>query len=207
MKKIKLFSFIIVSLLAVVFVFGTISSFALAQEQQESDGLFIEVNIRDAVIISQESNKFNISFDLTNGLGIQSQIKYGVQLVKDGVIADEQVYDEVVNLKENEILTKKVIYQAPDFLVGEYVIWIVAKSSAGMPLSIHNIGNVYLNGNDFYLEIERNTCYLQIEDEELHIKYTSLQGVDVSFDENIIAKCNIKNHFNIPIKFRPSFET
>ncbi|MBU2633279.1 hypothetical protein KJ751_02115, partial [Patescibacteria group bacterium] len=200
----------IVFLLA-VFIFLSSGIIVFAQQEGESvfegEGIFIEINIRNAVITAQDKNKFDISFDITNGAGIQSGVKYGIQLMKGNTVVDEKVYEEVLSFQENEAVTKKIEYEAPGFLVGEYDVWVVAKNNAGLFLAMQNIGMVSFWGTDFYLEIEGSTCYLQVEGEKLGVKYTPLQGVDISSDEDIIAKCKIKNHFNIPIKFRPLFET
>ena len=71
--------------------------------------LVASVNLRDAKIVSQTGNVFNISFSISNGNGLQTGVKYGVKLVsdtKDQSILDEKVYDDSLALAENTTLQK-----------------------------------------------------------------------------------------------------
>ena len=90
---------------------GLIFSFqiSLAQETESAEAVLIaDVNIYEAKIVSQDKNKFELSFNLSNGKGIQSGIGYTVSLIKDNeekgqIMADEKVYPRDIQLKDNQV--------------------------------------------------------------------------------------------------------
>ena len=169
--------------------------------------LVAEVNIHNAQIISQEKNKIDISFDLSNGNGIQPQVKYGVQLVQDNLVVDEKVYDELLNLEENKTISKEISYEAPGFLKGEYQIKIIVKHPNAMLLAVGIPDEkISLQGSGLYIEIDNSSCYLQVEGEKGDIKYTSNQGVDVSREETLIGKCKIVNHYTEKMDFKTNIQ-
>lgn len=187
---------------ATLFVFllaGTVFSFVQAEEN-----LSIEVNLRNTAM-SYEDNQVAIFFDLTNGQGTQSGIKYGVHLLKDGMVIDEKIYDKVISLKEDEVLSQKVKYMAPNFLQGEYSLQLVVENEAGVPLSFETVGSVILNGTNQYLFIDSNSCYALVPGEEKH--YALDDGVDVSAEEKLMLNCLVSNYFAETIEFVSTFET
>ncbi|MDO8555054.1 MAG: CARDB domain-containing protein [bacterium] len=169
------------------------------------------VNIYNAKIDNQDQNKLKLSFDLFNRQNAQPQIKYAVQLVKAGktsqTIADEKIYLETLSLNENQTIKKEIEYLAPDYLNGQYQVWIIAKNESGMMLALGNAGTVEFKGSGKFVEIDESSCYLKVENEKPEKKYTLRQGVDIKPEEKLIGVCNIINHFAQETTATPAFET
>ncbi len=171
------------------------------------------VNIYDAKIVAQNGHAVTLSFDISNSEGAQPQVKYGVELIKEGVYGqvrvDEKVYDEILSLSANSQVHKEIIYQAPANLNGEYTIFISSKNTNGFPLTLALVGKVVLSGdiNAETIDILPETCFLQVEGEKDLPKYTLLQGVDISDTENLIATCTLENNGTQQVKLTPKYET
>ncbi len=171
------------------------------------------VNIHNPKIVEQKGNIVTISFDISNRKGAQPQIKYSVQLIKNSdrgqVLMDEKVYDETISLSENDRTNKRIIYQVPANLKGEYTILISSKNTNGFPLALALVGKVNLSieGNIDYVEIIPETCFLKVEGEVNSPKYSPLQGVDVLSDENLVAVCVIKSNASSSVTLTPNYET
>ncbi|MCF7835731.1 MAG: hypothetical protein K9M15_01275 [Candidatus Marinimicrobia bacterium] len=194
MKKI-IFAFI---------VFGATLGFVCAQEPEGQATSFIEISTSNAAM-SYQDNIVTVSFDLSNGEGIQSGVKYGIQLSKDGYLIDEKVYDEVLSMSENETVTKEVEYLAPDFLAGDYVLDVVVKNKAGIFLSIEEVGVVSLFGTDNYIDLDNASCFLNVDDGD--DEYSIDEGVDVSPEETLVLNCDISTRLLEEKYFVPIFET
>ena len=192
---------------------GLIFSFqiSLAQETESAEAVLIaDVNIYEAKIVSQDKNNFKLSFDLSNGELVQPDLKYAIQLIKedeDGkqTIMDERIYPEVVNLNKHQNIKKEIIYDAPTYLNGEFQIWIIAKNQNGLTLSVATLGKVNLMGENQYVEILVDSCYLQVEG--ANNRYTIGQGVDIENEENLVAICDVVNHYKNNINAVPQIET
>ncbi|MBU4536818.1 hypothetical protein KJ603_02145, partial [Patescibacteria group bacterium] len=173
------------------------------------------LNIYNAQITKQNNNKFDLSFLFSNGKMVQSDIQYGVQLIsikeengsQTQSIIDEKIYSDVVNLGEDEEILKNIKYQAPDYLNGDYQLYIVSKNKEGLVLGIGSLGDVTLNGNNSFVEIIKPSCFLTIEGEELNPHYTLDQGVDVKPEEVLKLNCEIENHSDKDLSLIPNFET
>ena len=192
---------------------GLIFSFqiSLAQETESAEAVLIaDVNIYEAKIVSQDKNKFELSFNLSNGKGIQSGIGYTVSLIKDNeekgqIMADEKVYPRDIQLKDNQVIKESVQYIAPEYLGGEYDLWIFAKNEKGLSLAISSLGKVKLNGDNQYLEIINNSCYMTVGDED--IKYGPRQGVDIKQGEKLFMNCEVQNNFDSKMEVTPNVKT
>ncbi len=99
MKKIKIFiGFIVLFLLAIST--QVLAETAPAKTKPTSkDAISVNtvvlatVNIQNAKIVSQKDNTFNISFSLSNREGVQSGVKYGIELIKDNkYVVDEKIF-------------------------------------------------------------------------------------------------------------------
>lgn len=212
--------------LAVFFIFG-ISSFVNAQgevkdfqnnkeqvditETHDNAMVVATVNIYNPIIISQDNNKFTISFDLYNRVGHQSDIKYAIQLVKNDKdvqsIVDEEIYQETLSLGENQVITKEIIYQAPGYLSGNFKMAVVAKSGNGFPFASGLLGDVVLGGDNQYLEIVYPTCYLKIVGGVNDKTYSPLQKVEIGSSDSLVAHCNVKNNLNSDAVIIPQLKT
>lgn len=174
--------------------------------------LVADVNIRDAKIISQEGNKFKIAFNLLNGEGVQSGVKYGVSLiaVKSKTLkylVDEKVYDESLTLNANTKLHKEIEYTAPSSMSGEYKIILSAKNESGFPFSMINVGDVKLVSTTYGVIILPETCYVKVANDTSDKTYRLGQGVDIKKEENIKLTCAVQNLSKEVVTATPIYET
>ncbi len=169
------------------------------------------VNIYNAQIVSQNNNNIKLSFELSNRENVQPDVRYAVDLVKKDnelqSIIDEKVYQNSVNLAENQTIKKQIEYQAPAYLSGDYQIWIIARNQNGMNLAMTKSGQITLKGDNQYIEIYPISCHLQVEGESKDKVYSPDQGVDIKPGENLIASCTAINHADIGMTIIPSFHT
>ncbi len=171
------------------------------------------VNITNATITDQKENLFTISFDISNREGSQPQVKYGVELIKEGpsgqARADEKIYNETLNLPANSKEHRTITYQAPKSLKGEYSLFLSSKNTSGFPLAFAFVGKVTLNpGNTLgAAEILPESCFLRVSGEETSLHYTPLQGVDISPAEYLIAECIAINDTDNQLNLTPHYET
>lgn len=125
MKKIFKFSF-------GLFIFFSIFSLVSAAT------MIADVSIRNAKIVSQDGNNFHISFDLINGEGSQTGVRYGVKLVSGAKyenLIDQKAYPESVSLLSNSSKPIEIDYNAPSSLSGEYTLFLTSNNSSSFPLS------------------------------------------------------------------------
>lgn len=212
------FTFSILSVLILCSLF--ISSYVFAVESSTTTPVKLSknqvlpianVNIRNAKILSQKDNTFEISFDLSNGTGLQAGVKYGVKLIsktKTGqVLSDEKVYDELLTLPENSNTSKEITYEAPSTLSGTYSILIFSSNSSGFPFGASFVKEVTLSDSAKGLEIVTNSCYLKVEEDKTNTHYALTQGVDIANTESLRITCNTINHTNETLSLTPSYET
>jgi hypothetical protein len=170
-----------------------------------------DVNIYEAKIVSQKGNEVNISFNIDNGQGVQSGIKYGVSLIKgtggNQFTVDEMIYPEVLSLSSNSTITKNVKYTAPLSVSGEYTLLVTIKNESGMPMGMAIAGKITLASNVKSIEILPETCSLSVVDEKNSPKYTLVQGVDIEKTENLKLTCTAKNPSSSVVSVTPSYET
>lgn len=133
------------------------------------------VNIEKSQITSQAKNLIGISFNLSNREKAQSDVKYSIALIEQTEnkknIIDERVYDETLSLIENQNISKEITYVAPIYLNGKYSLTLFVKNSSGLILAIAPIGEIALEGNGEYLQIDNASCYLEIAGDEKKEKY------------------------------------
>jgi|GEM_PF-1763337 len=169
------------------------------------------VNIYDAKIIEQKDNVFKLSFDLANRVNVQPEIKYAVALIRQDeqgqTKLDEKIYPEIINLGENQTISKEITYEAPAYLNGEFQLWLFAQNASGLMLAINPLGAVTLSGDSQFLEINSASCYLKVIGEIGDKKYVPRQGVDIKSDEKLSVFCEVINHYDREIAFKPEFKT
>jgi hypothetical protein len=170
--------------------------------------LVANVGIEEAKIVSQKNNIFNIAFTLTNGKGLQTDVKYGVQLMLDGAkyVADEKIYDESLTLYENSNIKKSITYTAPSTLGGSYNMYLVSNNASGLPLSVAVVGKVKLTASAKGIKILNDSCYLQVEGEKGAPHYTLIQNIDIKNTETLKLTCSAVNESNTALFLKPFFE-
>ncbi|MDD3303229.1 MAG: hypothetical protein PHN31_06760, partial [Candidatus Gracilibacteria bacterium] len=169
------------------------------------------INIYNPKILEQKDNNIKLHFEISNQNYIQPGIRYSVQLLKtddDGFQSwgDEIVYQENINLNENITIYKDITYTAPDYLKGKYQIFIMLKNNNGATLALGTPGDIILNGDDKYVQIEEETCKLSVEGEK-GLSYTISQGIDITEKEKLIATCEIINKTDSDTIFIPQIKT
>ncbi|QQS61290.1 MAG: hypothetical protein IPN70_05400 [Candidatus Moraniibacteriota bacterium] len=170
--------------------------------------------VMDARILSQRGNVFDIEFSLTNGLGIQPDVRYSIRLV-DGTTndfyfatLDEKIYPEIISLGENASLKKQITYTAPEYLSGEYTLSLFASNSSGRLLSLNTVGEgkITLTSSKPFVFIERKSCKLSVKG-EAGKEYTLEQGLDVKKEETMLLTCGVKNNTKEKLTLIPTFKT
>ncbi|MCB9813824.1 hypothetical protein H6784_00250 [Candidatus Nomurabacteria bacterium] len=192
-----------------------------AEQQAETNQYFDElsrvstvianVNIQDLSIVSQDKNVFNVSFELANGTGVQTGVKYSVSLIRETdqgqFKMDTKIYPEVLTLSENSTIKKSITYTAPTGLNGEYTLLVESRTKGGLTLGIGVAGSVVLVTDTKGLEILTDTCSMQVEGEEGSPTYILPQGVDVTPEENLLLTCDVTNYAPASVSVTTSFET
>jgi hypothetical protein len=169
------------------------------------------VNIYN-VTSAQQGDTVTVSFDITNRVGVQPGVKYGLSLVKETptgqVVVDEHIYDEVLSLGENSSIHKVVTYQAPIYLEGDYKLFISSQNKNGFPFGTGFAGTVALTkSSSLSLNIHQDTCYLTVEGEQGGKKYIPMQGVDIAPTEVLLSNCIVENTSDSQVTAIPSFVT
>lgn len=184
---------------------------ASAQETKQTEAVTVAtVNIYNAALANQSSNgELTIVFDLNNREGIQSNIKYAVNLIQQtenkSILMDQKVYDEQITLGQEETKEKKITYTPPYFLNGTYKLMVEARNSDGLTLGMADAGDVLLSGTGESITIFQDTCYITVNEEEKH--YTLTQGVDIKPEESIFLNCQIENNTKADTDVTPNFVT
>ena len=201
MKKIittLLFGFLIVSF-SNVYAATTSKSTASTTNPTLKTVTVATVNIYNPKSTKISDTQYTVSFDLFNRVGIQSNIRYGVQLVDADKyeLLDTQLLNESLTLKERETKSVSINYTVPGFVpAGNYKLVAVAQNQNGLPLAFMPVTagdtTVKVESNSQSLAI--NNCILTIlNDASSTAKYNNLQGVDIIPTEKLIATCDVIN--------------
>ena len=169
------------------------------------------VNVQNASITGQEESTLSISFDLSNRNSVQTDVKYGIELVRntqDGqVVADEKIYDDALTLPSNSLVHKDITYTAPSMLSGTYTVFVTSKSASGFPFGVAPAGTVSLSASARGIEIIPDSCFLMVTGEKDGTQYTLPQGVDIAPSESLVLSCDAVNNSGTTISATPSYET
>ncbi|MDQ1281911.1 MAG: hypothetical protein QG630_262 [Patescibacteria group bacterium] len=158
------------------------------------------VNIYSPKTTKINEGEYSISFDIFNRVGIQSNVRYGVELIntENFTVVDTSLANESLTLKEKEIKNLTINYKIPGFVSnGTYKLVIVAKNQNGLPLAYVPAD---LN-KDFTITVKNGSQYLSIDNCMLTVlndasstaRYKSDQGVDIMPSEKLIATCDVTN--------------
>jgi len=140
-----------------------------AEEKKTQEAIILaDVGIYNAKINSQDKNQLTISFRLDNGKQAQPDIIYAVSLKQKNAqggstVVDEKVYSEIINLAENQSIEKVISYTAPDYLAGNFEVWVISENSSGLPLGMAKAGEIKLSGTNQFINIQPETCFLTIK--------------------------------------------
>ncbi|NCT02083.1 hypothetical protein GW766_02425 [Candidatus Parcubacteria bacterium] len=157
-------------------------------------------DIRDPQIVAKNGADVTLLFTLFNAEGVQSGVVYGVELRQDNRLVDVVTFNEQpLTLSAGESLPVSFTYHAPSFFSGTYAVWIVAKTTSGMPLSLYKVGDVLLQGS--VQGVSLSDCSVQVAGE----KYSLTAGVDVSDEEAMTIDCVALNQSGQAIDVGPQF--
>ncbi|MFA7319799.1 MAG: hypothetical protein WC022_04360 [Parcubacteria group bacterium] len=208
---------IIVLIVAAVLIFAGMYLFAAHQIGRKAS-----VNEADqskpngARLLSQNGNELKLKLIFNNeNIKSAAGVRYAVLLYKTDEKGnalgespmDVKAYaDNVILGRDNKkYIEKDVIYMAPRYLKGKYKVDIDYLDEAGGRIGSYVAGDVDLSGGDNnFLEILPETCFLQVEGNENSLILT--QGIDVKKEENLLITCSVKNSSNEEIAATPSFE-
>lgn len=187
----------------------TISLFMFASAVIAQNTLVATVNIRGAKIVSQDQQVFTISFNLTNREGVQSGVRYGVQLLlqtpEGQFVVDEKVYDEVLTLPENSSTAKTISYTAPKQLSGNYILLITSKNENNFPFGVSYAGNVTLSGGEGLL-VSPETCTALPAGAETVPQNINIR-LYIDLGQAIEVVCSAHNKSSLPITTSAVLET
>jgi hypothetical protein len=211
MKKIFI-SLLSVFAIGIVFC-GTANAQTSSSASVSGGVLVATVNIDNAKIVSQDDRNFSISFDISNRIGAQPQIKYAVQLTKVSStgqdVIDEKVYDEVLSLGENTTVNKTINYTVPSSIpAGTYELSLESKNESGLILAYISLGTVNISENKTQtVEIVPGSCQLTVQGGSTTTDYISNGPLPITVDQKIIANCIISSSFSGEISLLPNFVT
>ncbi len=147
--------------------------------------LVATVNIYNATSQDLGNNSYKVSFQIHNRVGIQSDIRYGLELVNASTseILDSKLENKSITLGENSSKDIEMTYTVPNFIPnGKYKLLIVAKNQNGLPLAYLPAGFperiITVNESLYSLNIEK--CTLKInEDASTTAIHTNTEGVNI----------------------------
>ena len=171
--------------------------------------IIADVSIRNAEASELKKNHIKIVFDLENSMETQAGLIYGLELIKKypdkrEVLMDIKTFPkDLLTVEEDGTLHREINYLAPDYLSGDFVLWLKVKNESGLVLALQSF-NVNFAGTGRYLE-QSSHCYLSIEGEKDQ-KYNLRQGVDLKKEEKLFLNCQTKNLTGEDILVTPKFE-
>lgn len=189
-----------VSLVALVVFIGANAIPVKAQtaETEVEYTLVSTVNIYSATNTKIGNKTYSISFEMHNKQGIQSDIRYGIQLVNRFTSKPVDMYlvNEAITLGEKDSKQISLEYTIPDYVPdGVYRMLIISQNQNGLllassPISIPEKFITIENSSG----IDIKKCYLTVEGEDPGVNYTISEGVAIRPDgEKIRATCEIQN--------------
>ncbi len=210
-KHFFIFSFAVFLLSSISFAYGQVTSTVTTEGNQKAI-IVASVGIQDAKITSQTDSTIALSFNLTNGTGVQSGVRYAVELVskqKEGYVTiDSKVYDETLTLLENTKTSREIVYTAPAGIEGVYEIRISSGTVSGIPLAGATLGEVtfkkYIPGGIY---IAPESCTLTAIGNQRDRKTTFSQITRLINSQTLRLDCSVTNSFTTPITATPRIET
>ncbi|MFO0743949.1 MAG: hypothetical protein U0469_02775 [Candidatus Paceibacterota bacterium] len=163
--------------------------------------LVATVDVYNATSTKIDADNYSVSFQIYNHEGIQSNIRYGLQLLdaSTSAIIDTQLANEALTLGPQGSKNIQIKYTLPKFIIsGKYKLMIVVKNQNGLPLAYMPAGfpERIITINNNYIAPTIDGCYLSIKDDASSTKYASEQGISISSNDILITNCKISNNGN-----------
>ncbi len=181
--------------------FVLLAFFSFSIQAQElalfKSGDVIDTVIQNAKIAEWTGDKsvYIVEFEIANNLSKdQEGIKYALELYNSSkeygkFLVDQKVYDETVKLDPEEMILKRVQYDFPVSLQGEYELQLLITTDDGIELDRKTLGNI---GRDKVegIFIDITQCQNKIGFEENHI----FKEMDLTDNDSFEIRCkNLKN--------------
>ena len=167
------------------------------------------INIYNAEISEIKKNQLKLIFDAENSMELQSNLVYGLELIKelpDGrvILSDVRIFPkDKITIEKDKSIHRELVYQSPEYLNGDFILWLKIKDESGLVLALQSF-NVNLAGSAEFIE-QGNPCYLTIEGEKDQ-KYNLAQGVDLKKEEKLFLNCQTKNFTGEAVAVLPVIE-
>ncbi|MFZ4500068.1 MAG: hypothetical protein ACOYMZ_01040 [Minisyncoccia bacterium] len=198
-----LFSF----LLAALALFPIVAS---AQVSENGPVKVASVNIQNARVLSYEGGEITVGFELNNGEGMQSDVRYSVSLVSNEggkqTLVDEKIYEEILTLAPNSSLSREVIYDVPTTLDGSYTVLVRARNQSGFLFGITVAGEVTLVASENGVSIDPLSCRTEVKPVTA-TGYIPHANVILLPEESFRLLCVIKNPTGAPLSVTPRYIT
>jgi hypothetical protein len=110
-------------------------------------------------------------------------------------------------LSENSNTSKTVVYEAPQYLSGEYSLYLFAGNSSGLALGYSFVGNIKLSASQKSLYIDNNSCSLILDGSGQKKTFALPASPVVSDGQKLSLSCSISNPFINEVKLSPNIET
>ncbi len=167
------------------------------------------INIQNTALLSKDNHTMEIAFSLSNRMGVETGIRYGVKLVSTGpkgqVVADEKVYDDTVTLGENASVTKKITYVAPEFLSGTYGLYLTSSNQSGFPFGATLVDTINLSTPKEGIVIDPQSCTVYAAGGKVALPINQVAVVDS--DTSLKLTCTAKNTASTILPAVATFET
>lgn len=170
-----------------------------AAKSPQGDGIPIAtINFQNEKLVKQESNVFDIEFDISNRVGSQTSVRYGINLVRfeeagrERVVFDANIYPEVLVFSSGEKIHRAIQYSAPKYLNGTFHLLLESKNEQGLPLSTRDLGEVVLSGTEKFTEGIGKDCFLSVSGED-DVHFGLTDSVVIRPEETLFLSCDIKN--------------
>ena len=171
------------------------------QTTNTSAVLIATVNVYNATNTKIDANNYSVSFQINNRNGIQSDIRYGLELVdaSTSAVIDTQLANESLTLGPSGSKNIEVKYTLPNFIIsGNYKLMVVVKNQNGLPLAYVPAGFperiIAINNN--YMAPSIDNCSLSIKGDASYTKNTIGQNISVLSNQTLIATCSLSNNGN-----------
>lgn len=173
------------------------------------------VNMYDAQIVSQKDSTLSISFVLANRVGIQTGVKYSVELVsktnKGYIVIDRKIYDETLTLQENSTISKQIEYTAPATVDGTYTVRVTSSTTNGLPLAGAILSDATFHTTVSGIHIVPETCMIKaipVVSPQVPSKETTLSQIAVfANNQKLQLNCTVMSSLDSALTVTPYFQT
>lgn len=129
----------IIPLFVLSFLFFSTHTFA---QENTTPQILAEINIAEARIIERVGNTVGVALVFSNGKGVQTDVRYSIDAVKEGKVYSTTVFEDVLVLSQNSTLQKNIVYTIPTLPTGKYELRFFSANTEGFPFGFSRLGEV-----------------------------------------------------------------